>query len=136
MIHNATGGNSDAPSTGRKYITKDSGVRQDYKSGMRRDSQEGKPRFFLLLTGDIPFEEQFLTRLAALMTRGAEKYGSRNWQLADSEEELERFKESGLRHHMQYLAGETDEDHLAATAFNLLAACTLEYKLSRCKSDD
>lgn len=111
------------------YVTKDSGVRQEYDSGMVRDTQEGKPMFALLLPVGVPFDEQFLTRCAALMTRGMAKYGLRNWEKANSKEELERFKESGLRHHMQHLAGETDEDHAAAVFFNLLAQITVEYKL-------
>lgn len=111
-----------------KYETKDSGKRQNYKSGMRRDVQEGKPDFFLCLT-DAPYEEQLLTRWAALMERGATKYGRRNWQLADSEEELERFKSSAFRHFMQWISGEDDEDHAAAVLFNINAAEYTKYKL-------
>ena len=55
-----------------KYQTKDSGKRVEFKSGMRRDSTEGKPRYDL-----IPLEP--LKRLAELYARGAEKYGDRNW---------------------------------------------------------
>ena len=32
----------------KKFETKDSGQRQEYKSGMKRDLQDGKPRFDLL----------------------------------------------------------------------------------------
>lgn len=113
-----------------KFETKDSGKREEYASGMRRDTQEGKPDFYLLLTPEIPYEEQFLTRWAALMTRGAEKYGRRNWQLANSEEELERFKSSAFRHFIQAMSGNTDEDHWAAVAFNINCIVYLEYKLS------
>lgn len=111
------------------FITKDSGQRAEYDSGMVRDTQDDKPMFGLLRPVGVPYEEQFLTRCAALMTRGARKYGFRNWEKADSYEELDRFKESAERHMQQYLAGETDEDHLAAVVFNLMAACTLEYWL-------
>lgn len=111
-----------------KYTTKDSGKRQDYASGMRRDTQEGKPDYFLCLT-DEPYDVQLLTRWAALMTRGAEKYGRRNWQLADSEEELERFKSSAFRHFVQWVTGEDDEDHAAATVFNINAAEYVRRKL-------
>ncbi len=112
-----------------EFITKDSGARQEYDSGMRRDTQDGKPMFGLLRPEGVPYDEQFLTRCAALMTRGIEKYGHRNWEKANSEEELARFKESAERHLHQYLAGETDEDHAAAVFFNLLAAITTEYKM-------
>lgn len=112
-----------------KFVTKDSGQRQEYGSGMRRDLQDGKPRFDLLLAEGIPFEEQFLTRFAGLLERGAVKYGENNWQLANSQEELSRFRASAVRHMMQWASGETDEDHMAAVAFNLMAYETTKYKL-------
>jgi len=111
------------------YETKDSGVRAEYASGMRRDTQESKPRFDLIFPNGIPYSAQMITRLAALMERGQVKYGERNWELANSQEELDRFKASGLRHMMQYLLGETDEDHAAATIFNLIAAESTYWKL-------
>ena len=112
-----------------KYETKDSGKRQEYASGMRRDVQDGKPDFTLLLT-DLPYKEQMLTRFAELMARGADKYGRRNWQLANSQEELDRFKASALRHMMQWQSGEDDEDHASAVYFNIMAAERLKYKLN------
>ena len=116
----------------KPFITKDSGKRQEYKSGMVRDLQDGKPDFSLIFT-DMPYEDMPITRWAALMTRGAEKYGRRNWQVADSLEELERFKASALRHMMQWMAGEEDEDHMAAVMFNLNAAEFVKFKLSEKK---
>lgn len=112
-----------------KYETKDSGKRQDYASGMRRDVTDGKPDFYLCLT-EQPYKDQLLTRWAELMTRGADKYGRRNWQLANSEEELERFKSSAFRHFMQWVSGESDEDHAAAVLFNINAAEYVKRKLS------
>lgn len=111
-----------------EYVTKDSGERQSYDSGMVRDVQKGKPDFFLLLT-DLPYDKQLLTRWAALMERGASKYGRRNWQLAASEEELERFKASAFRHFVQWITGEDDEDHAAAVLFNVNAAEFVKEKL-------
>jgi hypothetical protein len=104
------------------YVTKDSGKREEYASGMRRDTQDGKPRYDLI-------DRAFLRRWADLMARGAEKYGDDNWRLADSEAELARFKASGLRHFMQWLEGEPDEDHAAAVAFNVAAAEYVRAKL-------
>lgn len=112
-----------------QFVTKDSGKREAYDSGMVRDTQEGKPRFDLLLVSGVPFESQFLTRLAALLERGATKYGERNWQKANSPEELERFVASGMRHMVQWATGELDEDHAAAVAFNLMAAEYVKWKL-------
>lgn len=112
------------------FVTKDSGVRQSYDSGMVRDLQEGKPRFDLLVVEGMPYSDQPLTRWAALLARGAEKYGAKNWQYANSQEELARFKSSAARHFFQWLSGETDEDHMTATWFNMTAADYVEWKLN------
>ena len=103
------------------FITRDSGQREEYASGMVRDTQDGKPDYTLI-------DRAFLKRWADLMVRGAKKYGRENWRHADSPAELERFEASALRHMMQWLDGEGDEDHAAAVAFNLAAA---EYVKSR-----
>ena len=113
----------------KKYITKDSGERQDYASGMRRDSQDDKPDFSLIVSMAMPYEEMPLTRFAAILTRGAEKYGRNNWQFANSQEELDRFKASAMRHFMQWISNEEDEDHMAAVMFNLNAAEFVKWKL-------
>ncbi len=115
-----------------KYVTKDSGKRQDYKSGMRRDLQDDKPNFSLCIPVNQPFEEQLLTRWAGLMSRGAEKYGQRNWEKADSEEELERFKASAFRHFIQWLTNLDDgEDHAAAVIFNLNCAEYVKWRIKQ-----
>lgn len=115
--------------TARGFVTKDSGQREEYDSGMRRDVEEGKPRFDLIFPEGIPFSEQMLTRFAELLGRGAEKYGENNWQLANSMTEYRRFKRSGLRHFLQWMAGETDEDHAAAVFFNIMAAENTKRKI-------
>lgn len=112
------------------YVTKDSGKRIDYDSGMRRDVQEGKPRFDLICPLSMPYNETLLYRLAMLLERGMSKYGYRNWEKANSEEELRRFYASLWRHFMQFIAGEEDEDHAAAIIFNLNAILYLKWKLS------
>lgn len=113
-----------------RYVTKDSGARAEYASGMVRDTQEGKARFALLFPKGVPYRAQFLTRVAELLARGAEKYDARNWELAAGAEELDRFEESALRHFIQWLTGETDEDHAAAVVFNLMAAETVKAKMA------
>ena len=118
-----------------QYVTKDSGERAEFDSGMKRDTETGKPRFDLLRPLNVPYEDQFLTRVAALLGRGAEKYDERNWEKADSEAELARMKSSAARHFEQWLNGETDEDHAAATVFNLLAHETTAYKMAVTASD-
>jgi hypothetical protein len=112
-----------------EYVTKDSGVREEFESGMVRDTNKGKPRFDLLLPQDVPYEEQLLTRIAKLMARGAEKYGDRNWEKGASQAELDRAKDSAFRHFMQWISGEDDEDHAAAVYFNLMQVERLKYKL-------
>lgn len=60
-----------------------------------------------------------LGRLAKHLTKGEETHGKRNWMMAHTEEDLERFRESAVRHFFQWLAGEASEDHFAATVFNM-----------------
>ncbi len=112
-----------------EFTTKDSGAREEYDSGMVRDTESGKPRFDLLLPRGVPYEDQFLTRVAGLLARGAEKYSARNWEKAAGQEELDRFKGSAFRHLMQWMADERDEDHAAAVVFNLMAYETIKWKV-------
>lgn len=110
-----------------KFVTKDSGKRQDYDSGMRRDLQEGKPRYDLVIPLDC--ENPMLKRWAELLERGMSKYGYRNWELSNSVEELIRFQSSAFRHFVQWQMGEKDEDHAAAVFFNIQAYEYLSEKL-------
>jgi hypothetical protein len=93
------------------YVTKDSGERENFDTGARRDTQEGKPRYDL-----IP--PKALERLAGLYARGAEKYGDRNWEKGIP---VQRNLASLERHLQQWKMGEIDEDHLAAVAWNAFA---------------
>src|SRR5690606_35940390 len=111
------------------FVTKDSGERAEFASGMVRDTDKGKARFDLLIAEGVPYKHQFLTRCAELMMRGAEKYNDRNWEKANSTEEVARMKSSAFRHFMQWFCGETDEAHAAAVIFNILAAETTEWKI-------
>nr|WP_238362231.1 dATP/dGTP diphosphohydrolase domain-containing protein [Actinopolymorpha pittospori] len=97
---------------------------------MVRDTEEGKPRFDLLLPLGVPYSAQLLTRIAEHMARGAVKYTDRNWEKAQGPEELARYKSSAHRHLMQWLAEDREEDHAAAVFFNLLAAETVRYKMT------
>lgn len=114
-----------------KFITRDSGTRAEFASGMVRDTQTGKPRWDLIVPEGVPYEAQLLTRFAALMARGAEKYSARNWEQANSQEELDRMKASAFRHFMQWFCGEQDEDHAAAVLFNLMAYEATAYKMAQ-----
>lgn len=118
----------------KKFVTKDSGKREEYYSGMKRDIQNGKPQFSLCLPKGQKYEDTLLYRWAMLMERGRDKYGWRNWELAESEEELERFKASAFRHLIQWLTDADDEeDHAAAVLFNINAAEFVKQKLEEGK---
>ena len=83
---------------------------------MVRDVTDDKIDYTLALDGPM------FKRLAIHLTKGAQKYAKRNWMKARGEEELNRFKESATRHFMQWLNGDTDEDHAAAVIFNINGA--------------
>lgn len=108
-----------------EFQVKDSGERQKFASGMVRDVTGGKTDYTLVLDGPM-FE-----RWAAHLTKGAEKYAKRNWMKASGREELERFKESALRHLLQWFAGDTDEDHAAAVFFNINGAAYVRDRLAK-----
>ena len=98
------------------YVTKDSGGRESFASGMVRDLRSGKGRYDLI----TPFG---LKRLADVYERGAQKYDDRNWEKGAP---YCRFIDSAMRHIQQWLMGEADEDHLAQAAWNLFAIMHLE----------
>ena len=99
-----------------RFDIKDSGRRQAFSSGMVRDVADGKIDYTLVFDGPM-FE-----RWAEHLDKGAKKYDKRNWMLAAGDEERERFRESALRHFLQWFRGETDEDHAAAVFFNINGA--------------
>jgi len=105
------------------WETKDSGQRQEFPTGMRRDVQIDKPRYDLV---DWPM----IKRWAELMQRGALKYGEHNWKKAGTSEELERFKASALRHMVQWFNEEIDEDHASACYFNIAGAEMVKEKMN------
>lgn len=103
------------------YEVKDSGKRQQFGGGMVRDTQEGKIDYWRVLVGPM------FKRWAEHVTKGAEKYpdvaqGKPNWTLANGTEEYYRFRASAFRHFVQWMHGDTDEDHAAAVMFNINGA--------------
>lgn len=115
------------------FETKDSGERTEFSTGMQRDLSKDKPRFDLIMPLQVPYKEQLLTRWAELMARGAEKYNARNWEKAETVEELDRFMESAFRHFMQWFNGEDEEDHCVAVFFNITGAEYVKYKMRQNK---
>jgi len=102
------------------YTTKDSGRRQEFSSGARRDTQAGKPRYDLIPPGP-------LRRIAELYARGAVKYGETdgemNWVKGMPSS---RVMGSLLRHVELYRDGDRTEDHPAAICWNALALMFFE----------
>lgn len=107
------------------FVTKDSGEREEFDSGMVRDTAAGKVRWHLVADGPM------LGRWAGLLTRGADKYQDdearakgepNNWLKARGQGEYQRFRESAFRHFMDWWNGKEDEDHGAAVFFNINGA--------------
>lgn len=112
------------------FAVKDSGKREQFASGMQRDTTDGKTNWLLVRPGPM------LRRWAEHLTRAAAKYDTerqpgepRNWQLADGMAEYERFQESAARHFEAWLNGERDEDHAAGIIFNINGAEYVREKL-------
>jgi hypothetical protein len=93
---------------------KDSGQREGFSTGAQRDSRTGKGRFDLL-------PPRALLRVAKHFEAGALKYSDRNWEKGQP---LSRYFDSALRHLNSFLAGQVDEDHATAAAWNVL--CLIE----------
>ena len=107
------------------FETKDSGAREDFNTGSRRDVRTGKGRYDLL-----PYHAT--RREAELLERGATKYGDRNWELGQP---FSRCFDSAMRHLMKAKAGMKDEDHLAAVVFNVKAIIEFEEMIARGELD-
>lgn len=100
-----------------RFGLKDSGERQQFTTGSQRDTQAGKGRPDLIPT-------LWIRRLAAVLEKGAAKYGENNWQKGQP---LSQFYASGLRHMLAAKDGMEDEDHLFQAAWNFMSlAWTLE----------
>lgn len=102
------------------YITKDSGQREDFSTGSRRDTQDGKPRYDLIPVGP-------LKRLANLYMRGAIKYGENNYQKGQP---YRRTLASLLRHIYAWVEGDRSEDHLSAVAWGVFALMYYEDQIA------
>ena len=93
-------------------MIKDSGNRRKFDSGAVRDMSEGKGRMDLL-----PWDA--VIEISKHCENGAKKYGEHN---VDRGIPTNSLCDSAARHLAKYLAGHTDEDHLLASAWNLLWA--------------
>lgn len=101
-----------------QFVVKDSGERQTFASGSIRDTATGKIKWSRITFGPM------MRRWAEHLTKAEEKYpdptpGIPNFSLISTTEELVRYKESAFRHFMAWFLGDVDEDHAAATFFNI-----------------
>lgn len=85
----------------------------EYPSGVLRGGKEDKVNVLLVRDGPM------MARWARLLTSAIAERGARNWMKANTPDDLERFRESAARHFEQWLDGDLDEDHAAATIFNI-----------------
>ncbi len=112
------------------FTVKDSGKREEFASGMVRDTTEGKVDYTRVLAGPM------FDRWAEHLDKGAVKYpdvrpGVANWTLAEGEAEYQRFRKSALRHLLQWMRGDVDEDHAAAVFFNVNGAEYVKAKMAQ-----
>jgi len=89
---------------------KDSGHRQEFDTGSKRDTPSGKGNPSLIPT--YP-----LRRLAKHYENGAKKYGRHNWILGQP---LSRYIDSMVRHTWAVQEGLADEDHESAVIWNMI----------------
>lgn len=108
----------------------------EFDSGARRSSAEGKPKFGYLLVPGMPYDRQMLARTARRMEEGAVLYGEHNYQKMNTVEELQRAKESLLRHAIQYCLGDESEDHLAGVDANTQICNSIEYNIEQRESGE
>jgi len=104
----------------------DSGKREEFDTGSKRDTQEGKGRYDLL-----PLLA--LDRLAKHYENGARKYGDHNWRKGQP---LSRYLSSALRHITKWAMGFRDEDHLAAALWNIASIIETEEMIARGRLPD
>jgi len=97
----------------------DSGIREEFSTGSKRDTQQGKGNPSL-----IPIEP--LRRLAKHYENGAVKYGKRNWEKGQP---LSRYYDSAMRHMWAYMEGDYNEDHLAAAAWNIFSIIATQERI-------
>ena len=98
---------------------------RQFESGAVRDARESKGRCDLLPAAA-------LLRLAKHFEAGAKHYGERNWEKGIP---ISAYIDSGFRHLLKYMDGQTDEDHLCAAAWNILCAMWTEEKHPKLKED-
>ncbi len=88
----------------------------DFGTGAVRDTDEGKGKPSLI-------SPVLIHRLGVLLSEGAEHYGADNWMEGMP---YRRTADSMIRHIFLWLAGDEEEDHLAAVCFGAMCLMTYE----------
>lgn len=110
---------NDSPRTTTESLEprmQQSNQKDTFNTGAQRDAQGAKSRPDLI----SPFA---LDRIGQINRMGAEHYGDRNWEKGMP---FSRVMASAERHRVAFLAGQTDEDHLAQWGWNVLALLHFE----------
>jgi hypothetical protein len=89
----------------------DSGKRQEFSTGSRRDLQEGKGNPSLL-------QLMAIIEVSKVAEAGAVRYGRDNWRKGQP---LSRYLDSAMRHLIKFNYGWEDEPHLDQCIWNLLS---------------
>lgn len=127
----------DPPFDTNEYVTKDSGKKTVHSDGVQRDTRDGKTLYTLMFPKGVPLEEQLIHRVAELYTRGAKKYGDRNWENSAAQDTLEHHREALWRHFMKFFMEVKDgEDHAAAVVWNLNAIEQTKRNLALKRADE
>ena len=91
---------------------------EKFNTGAVREDKTGKGRCDLL-------PMCALIRLSKHYEAGSADHGERNWEKGIP---MHSFLDSAIRHLFEYMDGQTNEDHLAAAAWNILGAMWTEEK--------
>ena len=114
---------------------KDSGKRQEFETGSKRDTRDGKGRYDLIpgyairkVAGNAfhKLSPIAVQRLARHYENGGKKYGDWNWTKGQP---LSRYLDSAIRHMFKVVDGQLDEDHQAAAAWNMLGYIETKHRI-------
>lgn len=90
--------------------------KEKFETGAQRDMDDGKGKPSLI-------SPVLIHHLGVLLAKGAEHYGADNWAKGMP---YRRTADSIIRHIYQWLAGDVEEDHLAAVCFGAMCLMTYE----------